>query len=297
MNQPPFLKPGDQIGIVSSAGMVTKDEIQFSIGYFTNAGYNVVIGKTIGSTNNYFAGTDSFRFEELQDFLDNPEIRAIVFARGGYGTIQIIDKLDFSGFLKAPKWLCGFSDLTVLHNHLLRNFNIAVIHGPMAKTLKNNQSAAFLLEILTGRLKTYHIPPNPNNIPGVANGNIIGGNLSVLNSLCGSKSDFDPNGNILFLEDISEYYYQIDRMLWAIRRSKDCSLLNGVIVGDFSRIKDNQRTFGKNIYELITSHFEGYNIPLMFGFHAGHNVKNYPFYMGSPVRLTVGEKKCRIDFL
>lgn len=297
MNQPLFLKTGNKIGIICSAGYLNLNDIHFAVNYFTNAGFKVITGKTIGAGKDYFAGTDDLRKAELQEFLDNPEIHAVIFARGGYGTVRIIDQVDFSGFVKNPKWLVGFSDMTILQNHIIKNFNIPVIHGPMAKTLRNNKSALYLMEALSGNLKFYSLKSNQNNHPGIAEGEIIGGNLSILNSITGSKSDFDPAGKILFLEETGEYYYQIDRMLWTLGRSKDLSRLKGIIVGNFSRIKDTRRSFGRNIYQVINEHFGKYNLPIMFGFPAGHYAVNHPFYMGIRVKLQVSQEKCRIDFL
>lgn len=295
---PPFLKKGDTIGIISSAGIVNRKDIHFACEALKSTGFKIRIGKTVGKIYNTYAGNDEFRLYELQQFIDDQEIKAVLFARGGYGTSRIIDRVDFSGFIKHPKWLAGFSDMTVLHNHIIRNFNIAVIHGPMAKTIRPGNSERYLTEAFLGKLKNYSVKSNNNNIPGNQKGVLVGGNLSLLNNISGSKSDFNPVGKILFIEETSEYYYHIDRMLWGLKRSKDLSKLKGVITGHFSRLKDNKnRPFGKNIYDIILDHFGNFGIPVIFDFPAGHDKENYSLYMGRETLINSGNKISEIVFL
>lgn len=296
---PPPLSPGDKIGIISIAGIVDRQALEQGISLVRSWNFVTVPGKTIGKEYRVFAGDDAFRQNELQQFLDDPTIRAIIFARGGYGAVRIIDRIDFKKFASHPKWLAGFSDLTVLLNHVVENYKIAAIHGPMVKSLSPGKPAEYLQSILSGEpLSSFTINTSSSSIPGLAEGIICGGNLSLLQSISGSKSDFNPAGKILFLEDTSEYLYHTDRMLWQLKRSKDLSKLKGVIAGKFSAMKDNRnRPFGENPYEMIAWHFSEFSIPVLSGFPAGHVKNNYPLVFGRKIRLEVTKSKAEIKYL
>jgi len=294
---PPYLKPGDKIGFISTAGIVYQEEIKYALEVFKSNGFRVVVGKTIGKIYHNFAGNDDFRLNEIQQFINDPSIKAIIFTRGGYGTVRIIDSIDFSLLIKNPKWMVGFSDLTILHNHIQRNFDIVSIHGPMAKSLRDNRSKDILLEALTGKPISYKIKGNKYNLPGTTQGQLVGGNLSLLNNISGTNSDFIADDKILFLEETGEYHYHIDRMLWGLKRSKDFSKLKGVVIGQFSRMKKNRTPFGKNRYELILEHFEKYNIPVIFDFPAGHNQENFPLYIGRKVKIESSRNFSKLEFL
>jgi len=296
--KPPTLKKGDVISLIAPAGYV-KDvkHIDFGIQLAESWGLKVVLGKHIYQKNNHFAGFDEERLEDLQLALDDETIKAIWCIRGGYGTVRIIDKVNFEKFKKNPKWIIGFSDITVLHN-TIHNLGFQSLHGLMPATVADasenkDKSIQSLKDALFGNELSYKINSSKFNRLGSCSGILTGGNLSILASLLGSKSSINTTGCILFIEEVGEYLYHIDRMLQNLKRNgyfKNCS---GLLVGRFTDIKKNDPSFGKTIEELILDVVAEYNFPVLFNFPAGHSSKNETLILGSKVMLDVREKdKC-----
>jgi muramoyltetrapeptide carboxypeptidase len=288
MITPPYLKKGDKIGIAATARKVSMDELEPAITAFKNWGLEVVLGKNLFQSQDQFAGTDQERAEDLQIMLDDPSINAIIGARGGYGTLRIIDQLDFDLFRKDPKWIIGFSDLTVLHSHI-HNLNIETLHAKMLINFtKDGTSSQTLKMALFGELKQHEIPTHTLNRKGTAQGQLIGGNLSLLYALTGSVSDLDTRGKILFIEDLDEYLYHIDRMMMNLKRSGKLNALAGLVVGGMSDMKDNKIPFGKNAEEIILDAVREFDYPVCFQFPAGHVDTNLALYLGRTTQLEVG---------
>jgi len=305
MNQPPFLKPGDTIGICAPARKVTMDEISGGISILKSWGYQIKLSKNLFGEYHQFSGTDAQRAQDVQDFLDDPTINAIISVRGGYGCMRIIDLLDFTEFRKHPKWVIGFSDLTVFQNHLHTNFNIPSIHGPMlfnfCGSRFNEASTLHLKEALTGAPIRYSIPHEMSYKPlikqGSSKGILVGGNLSLLYALSGSNSDIDTDGKVLFIEDLDEYLYHIDRMMLQLKRSGKLSGLRGLIVGGMNDMRDNTIPFGSSAEEIVSSAVADYDFPVSFGFPAGHILTNYALIMGTEVTLEVNGHETKLTFM
>ena len=297
---PPYLKPGDKIGIVSTARKISREELQPAVECFQKEGFEIVFGKNLFKELNQFSGTDDERTEDFQLMMDNSEIKAVLCARGGYGTVRIIDKLDFTTFRKNPKWVCGFSDVTVLHSHIWQNFEVETIHSIMPVQLKKlggeSDAAKTLVKSLKGEGLNYQFPVHPLNRSGNAEAVIVGGNLSILYSLLGSVSDIDTAGKILFLEDIDEYLYHIDRMMMAMKRAGKLDKLKGLVIGGMSDMKDNTIPFGKNAEEIIVDAVKEYNFPVCFNFPAGHIDTNCAIYLGRKVKLEVLNTNSSLSF-
>lgn len=296
---PPYLKKGDTIGITCPAGYMPKEKAQICIETLQQWGYDVMVGKTLGSASKtYFSGTDEERLNELQAMLDDASINAILCGRGGYGVGRIIDRLDFKKFKKNPKWIIGFSDITVLHTHIFTTCKIASIHAPMAAAFNDgNAENAFILSLkkmLTGKKNKYKIEPHNFNKQGVATGELIGGNLSLLAHLTGTTSDINTNNKILFLEDIGEQIYAVDRMLYQLKRSGKLSKLSGLVIGGFTDIKDTDRPFGKNINEVIAELIAEFDYPVCFNFPVSHGKENYALKIGGAYQLSVGKKTVQL---
>lgn len=294
---PPFLKPGNHIGIVAPARWILPKEIKVAINTFRDWGLEPVLANNLFNQKNQYSGTDTERTANLQQMLDDPSIQAIICARGGYGTVRIIDQLSFTKFCKKPKWLVGFSDITVLHAHINKNFKIATIHAMMPLHIvrgKKMQTRLHALESLRmalfGKKLAYECPPHPLNRTGKASGEIIGGNLSLLYSLNGSVSDIDTKGKILFLEDVDEYLYHIDRMMICMKRAGKLKSIKGLIVGGMSEIKDNKIPFGKTAEEIVWEAVKEYEYPVCFGFPAGHIDDNRALIMGMEAVLNITKK-------
>lgn len=287
---PTPLKTGDKIGIVSTARKISAEELQYAIDILNEWGLVPVLGEYIFAHENQYAGSDHIRAYDFQNMLDNPEVKAILCARGGYGTVRIIDRLDFQSFVKHPKWIVGFSDITVLHSHLNR-LNICSIHSTMPISFANNSSESLnsLKNALFGNKSDIIINKHPLNTKGQCNGQIVGGNLSVLYSLIGSRSDIDTTNKILFLEDLDEYLYHVDRMMMSLKRSGKLSSLAGLIVGGMTKMNDNAVPFGKTAETIIKDCVSEYNIPVCFHFPAGHIKHNLALQLGRQVSLEVGE--------
>lgn len=295
---PSYLSRGDTIGITSCAGYITLQEIQPAFQLMQDWGFRIVIGDTIGKRDHTFGGTDEERRDDMQRMLDDPSIKAIMCARGGYGAVRIIDSLDFSTFVAHPKWIIGFSDITVIHAHLNRIYGVASLHAKMCNSFPNDWSkaepeqAATILSIrqaLTGEKMQYTVVPHPANHPGIAEGTLVGGNLKTLESIAGSPSALTTDGKILFVEDTGEYLYSIDRMFWGLKRSGRLDQLSGLIIGGF-RIKPDDspdEAFGKNLQEIILEKISGYPYPVCFDFPVGHQKNNYALKCGVRHRLQV----------
>jgi muramoyltetrapeptide carboxypeptidase len=287
MITPPYLKKGDKIGIAATARKVSMDELEPAIAAFKSWGLEVVPGKNVFQSQDQFAGTDRERAEDLQTMLDDPSIKAIIGARGGYGTLRIIDQLNFDELKKHPKWMIGFSDITVLHAHI-HNLGIETLHAKMLINFtKDEASSATLKQALFGELRQHETPPHVLNRKGTAEGELVGGNLSLLYAIAGSVSDLDTRGKILFIEDLDEYLYHVDRMMMNLKRSGKLDALAGLVVGGMSDMKDNKIPFGKNAEEIILDAVKEFDYPVCFQFPAGHVDTNLALYFGRKVRLEV----------
>lgn len=297
---PPYLKRDDTIGLVCPAGYMALEKAHTCIETLKDWGYNVKIGTTLGgNSENYFSGTDEERLNDLQQMLDDEEVKAILCARGGYGTTHIIDKINFKKFEENPKWIIGFSDVTVLHSHLYSNYYISSLHAPMASAFNdgeaNNEYVLSLKNALEGKKIKYQSPVNEFNQKGEGIGELVGGNLSLLTHLIGTDSDCKTKGRILFLEDTGEYLYNIDRMIYQLKRSKKLSKLAGLIIGGFTENKDTERPFGKTAYEIIHDFVKEYDYPVCFGFPVSHGKENYALKVGVGYKLKVTKNKVILE--
>lgn len=295
---PPYLKAGDKIALVCTARKIGLKELDFAIKTLESWKLEPVIGASVGKSLHQFAGDDSVRAADFQQMLNNDSIKAVLCARGGYGTVRIIDRLDFSRFKKNPKWIIGFSDITVLHAHVHSQFNIETLHASMPLSFKANTKSALdsIHDALFGKRLQYSLKPHRFNVDGKASGQLVGGNLSVLYSLSCSRSDIDTRGKILFLEDLDEYLYHIDRMMMQLKRSGKLRNLAGMIVGGFTKMKDNETPYGKSALEIIHEHVKDYGYPISFGFPAGHIDDNRALIMGRQMHLEVSGKGSRVVF-
>jgi muramoyltetrapeptide carboxypeptidase len=293
---PSYLKKGDKIGIVATARKISKEELQPAIDILTNWGLEVVLGKNLFNADSQFSGTDDERADDLQMMLDDASVKAVISARGGYGTIRIIDKLDFTAFKKQPKWIIGYSDITVLHSHI-HNLGFETIHATMPVNFtKNAEATETLRKALFGEMVNYEIETHSLNRKGIAEGELVGGNLSLLYALSGSISDIETKGKILFIEDLDEYLYHIDRMMMQLKRAGKLNDLAGLIVGGMTDMKDNLIPFGKSAKEIIKDAVKEYNFPVCFNFPGGHIDKNLALYFGRKVKLNVAENISSIQF-
>jgi len=295
---PPYLKPGDTIGITCPAGYITADEIQPAIRILESWGFKIRSGSTVGKRDFTFGGTDTERLQDLQAMLDNPDIQAIMCGRGGYGCARIVDQLDFSKFREHPKWVIGFSDVTVLHCHINRHYGIASLHSKMCNSFPDDfqsadpevqQTILSIRQALTGVPMQYTASPDARNRSGEASGILIGGNLSMIQSVSGTDSEIDTNGKILFLEDAGEYLYSLDRMLGNLQRSHKLDSLAGLIIGGFNRIKpdDPGEEFGRTMYDMVLDRIKDLPYPVCFNFPVGHQRNNYALKCGVMHRLSV----------
>lgn len=293
--RPPYLKKGDKIAILATARKISKEEIEPAIVILKSWGLEVVLGKNLFKADHQYSGTDEQRAADLQLMLDDTSIKAIISARGGYGTIRIIDKINFSKFKKHPKWIIGYSDITVLHSHM-HTIGIDTIHATMPINFtKNKEATETLCKALFGEKISYEIKAHPLNRKGEANAELVGGNLSLLYALTGSVSDIDTKGKILFIEDLDEYLYHIDRMMINLKRSGKLKHLKGLIVGGMTDMKDNAIPFGKTAEEIILDAVKEYKYPVCFNFPAGHVDRNLALVLGRKVDLRVG-KNCSLTF-
>ncbi len=298
---PPYLEKGDTIGIVCPAGYMSLEKAAECIRVLQEEwGYNVKIGKTLGSASEtYFSGTDEERLLDFQQMLDDPEVKAILCGRGGYGMGRIIDRIDFKQFKKHPKWIIGFSDITVLHAHLYSNYYISSLHAPMAAAFNEagyiNRFVQSLRSALEGNWAKYTCETHEFNRSGEAIGELVGGNLALLTHLVGSDSDIKTRGRILFLEDVGEYIYNVDRMMHQLKRSGKLSKLAGLIIGGFTDMKDTERPFGQTVYELIRDIVKEYDYPVCFGFPVSHEKENYALKIGVGYKLKVTKSRVLLE--
>ena len=297
MIRPNYLKEGATVAIVSTARRISKKELIPAITILKKRGLKVVLGTSIGAEDHQFAGNDELRTSDFQTMLDHPEIDAIWCARGGYGTVRIIDQLDFSNFKNYPKWIIGYSDITVLHAHL-HQLGIETLHAQMPLFIETKSDATInsIKETLFGEKYEIIIPSEKNNINGIASGQLIGGNLSILYSLCGSPSALNTKGKILFIEDLDEYLYHIDRMLQNLKRNGMFDQLEGLIVGGMTQMHDNDIPFGKNTAEMILDICSEYDFPITFNFPAGHLEDNRALILGRKVDLKVNKNGVTLSF-
>ncbi len=288
MTTPPYLKKGDKIGIVAPARKISKEEIRFAVDTFEKWGLKVILGENLLGDENQYSGSDEQRADDLQKMLDDNSIHAIISARGGYGTLRIIDKLDFKKFQEKPRWIIGYSDITVLHSHIHQNFEIETLHATMPINFsKDEESVETLRKNLFGEEIIYKINSHPLNRKGNAEGELVGGNLSLLYAMKGSKSGISTSGKILFIEDLDEYLYHIDRMIISLKRSGKLSHLAGLIVGGMTDMKDNPIPFGKTAEQIIFDAVKEFDYPVCFGFPAGHAQKNLALPFGRRAKLKV----------
>jgi muramoyltetrapeptide carboxypeptidase len=296
-NVPAYLKKGDLVGITCPSGFISLEECQPAIDKLKEWGFDVRIGKSVGAKDFTFAGTDEERRKDLQEMLDDTQIKAILFGRGGYGAVRIIDKIDFKKFEQKPKWIIGFSDATIFHLHVNHNYGIATIHSKMCNSFPSDFSLATQPQIdsiesirkcLVGEKMEYKVPYQVNNRIGKAIGVLIGGNLSLIDNVCGSISDVSTDGKILFIEDVGEYLYKIDGMLWNLKRSGKFKRLKGLIVGGFKvKPDDPGEEFGRTVYDLVMEKIQEYNYPVCFDFPVGHIKENYALKCGIKHELKV----------
>jgi len=291
---PPYLIAGDTIAILAPAGILKgrTETIQKAIQLAESWGLNVVLGKNLFNQNNHFAGTDEERAEDFQKALDNPNIKAIWAARGGYGSVRLLDRLDFTKFIEHPKWIIGYSDITAFHNHI-HNLGFETLHAMMATSLEENpeeitKTISSCKKALFGEQLSYSIPSSNYNRPGEVSGQVIGGNLAIVTSMLGSKSQLDTKDKILFLEEIGEYKYSIDRMLQSLKRANYFSTIKAVIIGDISLIKNNTTKWGSSVEQLILDALPK-DIPILFDFPAGHEPDNRAMIFGRKIKMTVNK--------
>jgi len=301
---PPYLKPGDVIGITCPAGNITAEEIMPAVQQIESWGFRTKAGDTIGKKDFTFGGTDQERWTDFQHMLDDTSISAILCARGGYGAIRIIDKLGFDKFKAKPKWIIGFSDITVIHCHVNRNMNIASIHSKMCNSFPDDWSKAEPVQVesilsirkaLAGEQMLYTAIPDPMNRTGTTEAPLVGGNLKTLETLSGTRSDLITAGKILFVEDTGEYLYSIDRMFWNLKRSGKLDTLKGLVIGGF-KIKpdDPGEEFGKTIYDIVLEKVKDLGYPVCFNFPVGHQKENYALKEGISHRLEVRPDSCTL---
>lgn len=297
MRIPPFLQPGDTIGVCAPARKVSREEISGGLSLLKSWGYKVLETPNLYGSCHQFSGTEQERREDLQSLVNVPRVKAIISARGGYGCLQIIDDLDWNSLNQNPKWIIGFSDITVFHSHLNRHSNLATLHAPMLFNLSGDKlflpAANRLRDLLGGKLEEFTLPSDKSVHAfirsGEAEGELIGGNLSLLYALSGSETDLDTEGKILFLEDLDEYLYHLDRMMMQLLRSGKIRGLKGLIVGGMSDMKDNAIPFGETAEQIIRRICDPFTFPIWFGFPAGHIPENQPIILGTTIKMSVAK--------
>ncbi|GER58471.1 peptidase S66 [Patiriisocius marinus] len=298
MIKPPFLEKGALVAIVATARKITKEELMPAINLLESWGLKHILGDSIGVEEHQFAGSDALRAKDFQQQLDNSNVNAIWCARGGYGTVRMIDLVDFSNFKNNPKWIIGYSDVTVLHTHI-NALGFATIHGQMCLEIekRTEESRATLKELLFGNFKEITIAStSKHNREGKVNGKLIGGNLSVLMSILGSISEVELKGAILFIEDLDEMLYHIDRMLQTLKRAGYLKNISGLIVGGMSSMRDNAIPFGETAIEIIATSVAEYEYPVCFNFPAGHIEDNRALVMGAEIDFEVHNTSATIKY-
>lgn len=295
--RPFYLKKGDTVAIIATARKISREEIEPAVAFFESYGLSVLLGKNLFESSHQFAGTDLQRAEDLQWALNDKKIKAIIIARGGYGTMRLMEHVDFTEFKKKPKWLVGFSDVTVLHN-AIHNCGIASLHATMPLNFsKNKKSTKSMIDALFGKLTQIKIEKNSANSLGIAKGQLVGGNLSLLYALSGTPFDIDTKDKILFIEDLDEYLYHLDRMMMQLKLSGKLSCLKGIVIGGITDMKDNAIPFGKLPEEIILDAVKDYSYPVCFNFPAGHIDKNLAVYLGRQAELNVTATGATLKFI
>lgn len=294
MYKPAPLKAGDLIGLVCMARKISREEIAFAVELIESKGFRVLIGESVGASFHQYGGDDTLRRHDLQKMMDHPQVKAIISCRGGYGTVRIIDDIYYGHFVEHPKWVCGYSDITALHSHLNHVMGISTLHCSMPVNFQANTAAAIdsLFDALSGKRLLYSFDAHSLNITGKASGEVVGGNLSLLYSLLGTKTSLHTNEKILFLEDLDEYLYHIDRMMMALKRAGKLQGLSGLMVGGLTDMKDNAVPYGKSAEEIILEHCSGNGYPICFGFPAGHIHDNRAIQLGMDANLMVTTEGC-----
>ena len=298
MIQPPALNPGDLIYITAPAKITDPKTVFFAKEYLEKKGFKVLVSAHCFGSHNYFSGTDEERMLDLQFGMDHPDVRAILCARGGYGSIRLVDRINWANMLREPKWLIGFSDITVFH-HRLNKLGVQSIHGSMPINFEKNTEAALtsLVNTLKGSWPQFLLPPNQSNKPGVAIGNLIGGNLSIVYSMLGTDDQYDFEDSILFLEDVGEHFYQVERMFFALKKAGVLHKIKGLIIGGITDLEDTDPPLGRTIEEIVLEQLRFSTIPVMFNFPAGHIDDNRAIVFGKKVQLTVTEAEAKINYL
>lgn len=297
MKIPPPLQKGDTVALASPARFVTPSEVAYFTVLTEKHGWTAKVDEACFAKHNQFGGTDNQRVDHLQSLIDNPEVKAIFCSRGGYGSLRIIDSLSFAKLKTQPKWMVGFSDITVFHAHL-QSIGIGSLHAPMPFNISLGGEAQFqtIAQFLQGKPEPTILAPHPLDRQGETSGILTGGNLSILYALKGSASMPDMNGKILFIEDVDEYLYHIDRMMLSLRRAGLLAGLAGLLVGAFTDIKDHAVPFGKQAYEIVREHVDDYGFPVSFGFPAGHIMTQQPLLMGANIRLEVASMGTKLTY-
>lgn len=299
MYQPTALEKGDKIGIISPAGKIEPEKVGIAVTMLERLGLKVVLGKHVFDEYHQFAGRDLNRLKDFQQMLDDPEIKAILCARGGYGCVRILEHVDFDLFLRKPKWIIGYSDITVFHSYLNSILDVESLHSVMPINFiddETGKSVETLFSALMGEFEDYKIQPHELNRLGVAEGELIGGNLSILYSLRGTNMDFETHGKILFIEDVGEELYHLDRMMHNLRMGGKLSELQALVVGGFSGMKEGDPKFGTSTYEIINEAVESYTYPVVYDFPAGHINNNWTLPLGRYVKIAVDEKEVSFNW-
>ncbi len=301
VQHPPYLKQGSAIGITCPSGYVSAERVAYAVQLLQLWGFEVKMGETVGTEHHYFSGNDEARLKDLQRMMNDPDLDAILMGRGGYGLSRIIDRIDFTMFNRKSKWICGFSDITVLHNHIHAQTGIPTLHSPMGSAFKpdtvNADHIKSFYAALTGVSLHYHSPPTAFNREGTAEGILTGGNLAILAHLTGSASEVNTDGKILFIEDIGEHLYNVDRLLLNLKRAGKLDNLKGLIVGGFTDMEDTERPFGQTVGEIIRDKVEEYDYPVCYDFPCGHQEINHTLTLGMQHKLIVTEQGGHLEVL
>ena len=298
MIQPPALNPGDLIYITAPAKLMDPQAVSYAKKHLEQNGFNVLISKNCLGKHHYFSGTDEERLLDFQFGIDHPDVRAILCARGGYGSIRLVDRINWANMLREPKWMIGFSDITVFH-HRLNKLGVQSIHGSMPINFEKNTTASIstLVNCLIGQWTNISVAPNQSNKPGVAIGNLIGGNLSIVYSMLGTDDQYDFEDSILFLEDVGEHYYQVERMFFALKKAGVLHKIKGLIIGGITDLEDTDPPLGRTIEDIVLEQLRFSIIPVMFNFPAGHIEDNRAIVFGKKIQLTVSEEEASAVYL
>ena len=303
MQSPPYLKEGDVVRIISTARKISKEEIESAKSVLESWGLLVSLGENLYEEQHQFAGDKEKRKADLQAALNDTQVKAIICARGGYGTVQLIDQINFQQYVKQPKWIVGYSDITVLHNHINQNFNIQTLHATMPvnfpKNGKEDQATESLKKALFGKKLAYEFEIEKGSIlpQKTINAQLVGGNLSIIYSLTGTISQIDTENKWFFIEDLDEYLYHIDRMMMNLKRAGLLNKCKGLLVGGMNKMNDNAVPYGQTAKEIIIENMKEFDIPIIFGVPAGHIKNNFSMYMGRELKLSIQKNKVKLEFL